>query len=138
MTRKAAGGRPFLFRDIIMRIRRLKDCPEIIAGDNTRLRELLHPDRDYPFSGRYSLARAVVAPGQSSVRHRLQTDEVYYIIQGEGEMHVDGETAVVSEGDAIEIPPGSEQWIKNTGQSDLAFLCIVDPAWRESDEEILG
>ena len=120
-----------------MRIRKLKDCPEITAGDNTRLRELLHPDRDYPFNGRYSLAHAVVAPGRSSVRHRLKIDEVYYIIRGKGEMHIDDEIASVSEGDAVEIPPGAEQWIKNTGETDLAFLCIVDPAWREADEEIL-
>ncbi len=120
-----------------MLVRRLTNCPEITAGDNTRLRELLHPERHYPFSGRYSLAHAVVAPGKTSVRHRLKTDEVYYILQGTGEMHVDRETAIVSAGDAIDIPPGSEQWIENTGDADLAFLCIVDPAWRETDEEIL-
>lgn len=120
-----------------MLIRKLKDCPEITAGDNTRLRELLHPRRDYVFDGRYSLAHALLAPGQASVRHRLTTDEVYYILQGTGEMHVDEETAAVEAGDAVEIPPGSEQWIRNTGTADLAFLCIVDPAWRAADEEIL-
>jgi len=120
-----------------MLIRKLKDCPEIAAGDHTRLRELLHPSRDYPFSGRYSLAHAVIAPGEASVRHRLKTDEVYYIIQGTGEMHIDRESATVAAGDAVDIPPGSEQWIENTGNGDLAFLCIVDPAWREADEEIL-
>jgi mannose-6-phosphate isomerase-like protein (cupin superfamily) len=90
-----------------MLIRKLTDCPEITAGDDTRLRELLHPDRDYSFSGRYSLAHAVVKPGRASVRHRLRTDEVYYILQGTGEMHLDDDTAPVSAGDAVEIPPGS-------------------------------
>lgn len=121
-----------------MLIRKLQNCPEIIAGDHTRLRELLHPDREYPFTGRYSLAQAIVAPGEASVRHRLRTDEVYYILSGTGEMHVDDETATVSAGDAVDIPPGSAQWIENTGEEDLVFLCIVDPAWRETDEEVLG
>ncbi|RME31685.1 MAG: cupin domain-containing protein [Candidatus Zixiibacteriota bacterium] len=120
-----------------MRLRKLSDCPEIIAGDGTRLRELLHPDREYPFAGRYSLAYAVVPPGQSSLPHRLTTDEVYYFLSGTGEMHIDDETAMVSSGEVVEIPPGATQWLSNTGSDDLAFLCIVDPAWRREDEEIL-
>ena len=121
-----------------MTIRRLRDCREITAGDGTRLRELFHPNREYAFSGRYSLAHAVVPPGQSSVKHRLITDEVYYILSGEGKMHVNEEIAEVEGRTAIEIPPGSIQWIENTGSEDLSFLCIVDPAWRTEDEEVLG
>jgi mannose-6-phosphate isomerase-like protein (cupin superfamily) len=52
-------------------------------------------------------------------------------------MHVDDEVASVEPGDAIEIPPGATQWIANIGDSDLEFLCIVDPAWRAEDEEVL-
>lgn len=120
-----------------MRIRHLTDCPKIIAGDFTRLRELLHPKRNYPFSGRYSLAHAIVDVGQASARHRLKTDEVYYILAGKGIMHVDGDSAPVGLGDVVEIPPGSVQWIENTSSYDLAFLCIVDPAWCAEDEEIM-
>jgi len=52
-------------------------------------------------------------------------------------MHIDDRTTEVSDGDAIDIPPGSLQWIENVGATDLEFLCIVDPAWRSEDEEIL-
>ena len=120
-----------------MRLRRLSECALITAGDDTRLLELLHPDRDYPFDGRYSLAHASVAPGQATRPHRLTIDEVYYILNGTGEMHVDSESAPVTSGDAIEIPPGATQWIINTGSGNLDFLCIVDPAWRHEDEAIL-
>ena len=120
-----------------MLIRNLKKCQEIVAGDRTRLRELLHPDRDYLFHGRHSLAHAVVSPGRSSIRHRLKTDEAYYIISGTGVMHINSEDAPVGAGDAIDIPPGSTQWITNTGDVPLEFLCIVDPAWRPEDEEVL-
>lgn len=120
-----------------MRVRSLNQCREFTAGDHTRLRELLHPDRDYPFNGRYSLAHAVVAPGAITLKHRLKTDEVYYILEGKGEMHIDDQSALVEPGDAVEIPPGSVQWIHNTGDSDLVFLCIVDPAWQAEDEEVL-
>ena len=120
-----------------MRIRRLADCPEFVAGDGTRLRELLHPDREYRFGGRYSLALAVLPPGRCSAPHRLASDEVYYILAGRGRMHVDEDSAEVSAGDAVDIPPRAVQWIENTGDTDLEFLCIVDPAWRPEDEEIL-
>lgn len=120
-----------------MLIRKLADCDEIIAGDKSRLRELLHPERVYSFAGRYSLAQALVKAGQATLKHRLLSDEVYYILSGQGIMHVDRESEAVAAGDVIEIRPGSVQWIENVGRKDLIFLCIVDPAWNEADEEIL-
>ncbi|NQV13684.1 MAG: cupin domain-containing protein [Parcubacteria group bacterium] len=119
-----------------MLIKDLKDCPEFIAGDKTILRELLHPDKtDLDF--RYSLAHAVVKPGLTSIPHQLKTSEVYYILKGEGIMYIDDENAKVSSGQIVYIPPNSKQYIKNTGETDLKFLCIVDPAWRVKDEEVL-
>jgi mannose-6-phosphate isomerase-like protein (cupin superfamily) len=119
-----------------MLIKDSNSCDEIIAGDETILRELLHPDKEH-LQIRYSLAHAAVKPGQSSLPHRLKTSEVYYILEGEGMMHVDGESAKVHPAQVIYIPPNSTQYIENTGSSDLKFLCIVDPAWRSQDEEIL-
>ena len=113
----------------------LKDCPEFIAGDNCRLREVLHPDKA-DLDLRYSLAHAVVAPGQTTWLHALRTSEVYYILSGEGTMHIDGEKASVRPGDTVYIPPKAKQQIANTGKADLAFLCIVDPAWRREDETV--
>ena len=119
-----------------MFIRDLKACEEIIAGDRTILRELLHPDKA-DLKIRYSLAHAMVRPGQSSLPHRLKTSEVYYILEGEGIMYIDDESAEVHAGQAIYVPPNSSQHIKNTGNSDLKFLCIVDPAWQQEHEKVL-
>ena len=118
-----------------MFIRDLKDCEEFLAGDSTHLRELLHPDKA-PLALRYSLAHAVVRPGETSFRHRLRTSEVYYILEGEGLMRIGAESARVSPGQAVYIPPGEVQWIENVGAVDLRFLCIVDPAWRPEDEVV--
>ena len=52
-------------------------------------------------------------------------------------MHVGEESAEVSIGDAFEIPPNAVQWIENSGDDDLRFICIVDPAWAAEDEELL-
>jgi mannose-6-phosphate isomerase-like protein (cupin superfamily) len=115
----------------------LSDCPEFEAGDHTLLRELLHPAREH-LRLRYSLAHAIVRPGQASLPHRLKTSEVYYILEGSGRMHIDDEAREVGPQQAIYIPPGALQYIENTGEANLKFLCIVDPAWRVEDEEVVS
>ncbi|MAF24701.1 mannose-6-phosphate isomerase [bacterium] len=114
----------------------LKDCEEFIAGDKTILREILHPDKA-DLKLRYSLAHAIVKPGEKSRPHRLKNSEVYYILEGTGVMHIDDETSEVVPNQTIYIPPQSTQWIENTGGVDLKFLAIVDPAWKTEDEKVL-
>ncbi len=119
-----------------MFIRELHDCEEFIAGDNCALREVLHPAKEN-LALRYSLAHAIVKPGDTTWQHRLKTSEVYFILEGEGIMHVEDETAPVRPGSTVYIPPMAKQCITNSGKADLKFICIVDPAWRKEDEEIL-
>ncbi|MBW4656048.1 MAG: cupin domain-containing protein [Kaiparowitsia implicata GSE-PSE-MK54-09C] len=116
-----------------MLIQKLMDCPEFIAGDRTRLREMLHPDKQ-AIALRYSLAHATVAPGDTSTPHALKTSEVYYILSGYGEMHIDDAVQPVEPTDTIYIPPMARQFIHNTGPEPLVFICIVDPAWNVEDE----
>lgn len=118
-----------------MLIRHLNDCEEFVAGDGTLLRELLHPDKQR-LTLRYSLAHAIVPIGQTSTPHSLTTSEVYYILSGQGEMHIDNDSQIVNPGDAIYIPPNAKQFIRNSGDSPLIFVCIVDPAWRKEDETV--
>lgn len=119
-----------------MFIRDLSKCKQFVAGDGSVLHELFNPLKD-GLSLRYSLAHAIVKPGKTTSLHRLKTSEVYYILKGKGKMEIDEETAIVKPGHAIYIPPNAKQRIKNTGRTDLIFLCIVDPAWQKEDEEIL-
>ena len=119
-----------------MFIKDLEDCEEFTAGDNSILRELLHPDKA-DLAIHYSLAHAIVSPGQTTRPHRLKTSEVYYILEGEGVMHINDESEKVYPGQAVYIPPHSKQYIENIGRFPLKFLCIVDPAWRKEDEEVL-
>jgi mannose-6-phosphate isomerase-like protein (cupin superfamily) len=117
-------------------LKRLKDCEKIIAGDSSILREFLHPAKaDLKIS--YSLAHATVKPRKTTKPHKLKSSEVYYILSGNGLMHIDEQSFKVSADCAIYIPPRSTQYIENTGNTDLKFLCIVDPAWRKEDEEVL-
>lgn len=120
-----------------MIIRKLKDCHEFTAGDGCLLRELLHADKGN-FGFRYSLAHAAVKPKGVTKPHKLKSTEVYYIIEGNGRVYINEESQPVRPGCAVYIPADSTQYIKNTGEKDLVFLCIVEPAWRVEDEAIKG
>ena len=114
----------------------LKDCTEIIAGDNSILKEILNPEKE-ALQITYSLAYARVLPMETTLSHKLKSSEVYYFIKGKGEMFIDDEKEVVGSGQAVYIPPDAVQKLKNTGDEDLIFLCIVDPAWNAENEEVM-
>jgi len=118
-----------------MLLKNLKDCEEFTAGDGSILRELLHPEKA-DVQIHYSLAYAKVMPSEATKPHKLKASEVYYVTEGQGLMHVDEESFKVAPDCIVYIPPRSRQYIENTGNSDLKFLCIVEPAWRKQDEQI--
>lgn len=111
----------------------------MIAGDGTKLFELLHPDhfkQNYNLS--YSVALAVLEENQVSAPHRLkQSTEVYIILEGKGNVILDEEKKIVEKDDIVLIPPGTIQSIQNIGTTPLSFLCIVSPPWNKNDEEII-
>ena len=86
-----------------MIVKRFDEQDEIVALDDTRVREFLNPKHDeVDLHLNYSLAHASIAPGKSSLPHRfLEASEVYYILRGKGRMHIDDETTEVGPGDTI-------------------------------------
>jgi mannose-6-phosphate isomerase-like protein (cupin superfamily) len=75
------------------------------------------------------LATARLAPGRRIEPHIDPMEEIYFIMDGEGEMGVDEETKHVVPGDAIWIPTGSSHGLANTGNEDLVILVIASPVW---------
>ncbi len=121
-----------------MFIKNLNDCEEFTANDGCRIRELLHPAND-PVKLPYSIAIARVGAGKQSYMHKLQQDEVYYILQGRGQIHIEDEIKSVTTGDIVVILADSAQWIENTGEGELMFAAIVSPPWtREGDMRLDG
>jgi mannose-6-phosphate isomerase-like protein (cupin superfamily) len=112
------------------------DRLEFVAGDHTRLWEILHPAK-HPLKLGYSLAHGTLAPGQRSKCHVLESSEVYYFITGNGRFMVDDQVTSVEAGTTLYVPPGGKQSLENTGSQDIEFLCVVDPAWKVEDERIL-
>ena len=111
----------------------LDDCEEIIANDGCRLKELLHPKNDL-LDLPYSFSVATVEPGKSTYRHTLKQSEVYFILEGQGRLHAGSEITDLVKGGSALVLANQEQWLKNTGDSDLEFIVIVSPPWREEDD----
>jgi len=122
-----------------MLIRRLHERKVITALDNTTVREILNPKHDLEnLVLNYSLAHAMLKPGEKSLPHRFhEASEVYYILKGCGIMHINDKTAEVFPGDMVYIPPRAVQWIESQGPDNLEFLCVVDPAWKPDAEELV-
>ena len=122
-----------------MLVRRLENLNEIIAIDETILREIINPlHDDGNLKLDYSIAHAIVKSGNASLSHRIKTSsEIYYILKGNGRMYVDEESEDVGPSDTVYVPPNAIQYIENTSDADLVFLCIVYPSWRAEDEELV-
>lgn len=122
-----------------MFIRDIRNCEYFRAMDETLLCELLHPDREEEnLKINLSIAHTILKPNESSLVHKLKTSvEIYYILKGKGIMHIGDEAEEIHPGQVIYIPSNSNQYIENTGNEELKFLCIVNPMWKEEDEEIV-
>jgi mannose-6-phosphate isomerase-like protein (cupin superfamily) len=118
-----------------MFVKNLNACNEFTANDGCLIRELLHPKNE-PVDLAWSLAVARVLTGKRTLQHKLVQTEVYYILAGQGRMHINNETREVSTGDVILIPPEAVQWIDNTGDGELKFIAIVSPPWRAQDDQL--
>jgi mannose-6-phosphate isomerase-like protein (cupin superfamily) len=118
-------------------VKHLSEAREFTAGDRTRLRELLHPEKD-GLSTSFSIAHAYLKPGEASIPHILAADEVYYFLKGRGKLFIDGEPLSICEGSVALVPAGSDQWVLNEhSEEKLIFLCIVSPFWKPEGEKLI-
>ncbi len=67
----------------------------------------------------------ILPPGSSVGEHTHAGDEeYYYILEGEGEMTLDGVVHKVTAGDLTAVFPGGSHALKNTGSTDMRILVI--------------
>ncbi|MFB5630676.1 MAG: cupin domain-containing protein [Nitrosopumilaceae archaeon] len=116
--------------------KKLQNIDPIDGGEGTKIRQIFHPHNT--LNGiRFSLSHSSLEVGKKSKLHKIKSSEIYYILEGEGNLQIDNEVFKISKDEAIYIPPHSKQRIENTGKNDLKFLCMVDPAWKIEDEKLL-
>lgn len=112
---------------------RARDAAEpFTTADGSTIRSLL--DRSNAPVANQSLAEATIEAGEATVRHyHGDSEEIYYLVEGSGEMELDGERAAVSAGDAILIPPGAWHQIRADETGPLRLLCACAPPYRHED-----
>jgi mannose-6-phosphate isomerase-like protein (cupin superfamily) len=104
------------------------------AGDDgSIIRELASP-RNSPLA-QHSLAEIRHPRGTASREHwHTQAEEVYYVLEGEGEVRIDGETRAIGPGDVVTIVPGQRHKLWQRGEQELVLLVTCVPAY--SVEEV--
>ncbi len=69
----------------------------------------------------------LVPPGRAP-DHFHTYDEVIYILEGEGELHIDGEQAELRPGSCVHLPARLVHCLANTGETELRLLGVFRPA----------
>ena len=113
-----------------MIVKKIEEIEAFTGQEGTQIKQIFSPS-ETDNSIRYSIAHCTINPGNSSKPHTMKTSEMYYIMQGNGVMHVGEEQKQVKQNDAVFVPPMSKQFLENNGEIQLVALCIVDPAWNK-------
>lgn len=105
-----------------------KAKPEVWTAERCHITELVN-DEAWP---EFSIARTRVEPGITTQLHALSVHEVYVIESGTALMTVgDAAPFPVGPGDIVTIRKHEPQSIRNTGTSDLLFLCMCTPKFSQ-------
>jgi mannose-6-phosphate isomerase-like protein (cupin superfamily) len=133
-VKKASFGRDSyivgadLYLDNYVVCRNLKECKYADIEGNIQIAELLNSKKlDKKPDHNYSISHSTVKPGENTESHLMTTPEVYYILEGEGFLYIDGVPIELYADKLVYIPADSIQAVYNTGKTDLKFL-IINPS----------
>lgn len=84
-------------------------------------------------AGTFSSGVVVLKPGEGHERHtHPDSEEVLYVLSGEGVQTIGDETRDVAAGDMLYIPAGVEHSTQNDSWEPLRFLAMYGPPGPES------
>lgn len=104
----------------------------ILAADGSVIRELAAPGKG-PLAT-HSLAEIRHPAGTASREHYHRiAEEVYYVLEGEGDVRVDGQARSIGPGDVVAIVPGQRHKVAQRGDRDLVLLVTCVPAYSPAE-----
>jgi len=108
----------------------------INGNENAKIKQYFDP-KNTSNGIKFSLAQFSLDVGGKTKRHKIKSSEIYYILEGNGKLKINNNEYQLKKNDSAYVPPNSEQFFENIGTEELRFLCIVEPAWKQEDDEIL-
>jgi mannose-6-phosphate isomerase-like protein (cupin superfamily) len=76
---------------------------------------------------------SLVDPGSSSNPHRHRNEEIFIVLEGAGRAVVDDESADISAGSVVRVPPSALHQLVNEGSGILKVACVASPAFTRAD-----
>jgi mannose-6-phosphate isomerase-like protein (cupin superfamily) len=104
---------------------RWADQPSLPASPNREFRYLVNQD-----VGCLDVTQfvGVIPPGRAGM-HSHTYDEVVYVLEGEGVLHLDGsESKPLAQGSCIHLPPLREHSLENVGDTPMRVLGVFHPS----------
>ena len=95
------------------------------AGRHTRV--LVGENAPLKANG-FCMGQVTIFPGGQVPAHEHVQEEVYYVLRGEGEIEIQGETHAFREGEAVYVPSGLKHNLRNPGKADMTFIFVYSPA----------
>ncbi|MBC7286667.1 MAG: cupin domain-containing protein [Armatimonadetes bacterium] len=106
-----------------------------VTLDGSVVEEILRPEDG---ARRMSLALARIDEGRRTQPHRHRTsDEIYYVLQGEGVVYLGSQPHRVCPGEAVYIPAGTEHWAVVVS-GPMEILCVCSPPYQHEDTDLSG
>ncbi len=113
-----------------MIVNQLASQKPFTTADGSTIRSIL--DTTNAPVEKQSLAEASLLAGVQTERHYHKlSEEIYFILDGEALMEINGITQRVKLNDAILIPASA--WHQITAITDTRFLCCCAPAYSHED-----
>ncbi len=113
-----------------MTVQNLANQKPFTSKDGSTIRSIL--DRTNAPVQLQSLAEARVPAGSATQRHfHKLAEEFYFILEGAGDVEIDGESRAVGPGDCVLIPAGARHTI--AAREALRFLCCCAPPYSHED-----
>jgi len=110
-----------------MKINKRNEAKIINTPHGSQIRPLV--DRTNSSITQCSLAEEILPVGKKVLKHsHKETEEIYYILEGAGEMNVGDEVVKICAGDAVFIPKNHAHTLENTGATAMKILLVCGPA----------
>ena len=103
---------------------RYEDRPVLPASPNREFRFLVNED-----AGCLDVTQFVgtIPPGRAAM-HSHTYDEVVYVVDGEGVLHLGGRETPIGPGSCMHLPPLEEHCLENTGETPMRVLGVFHPS----------